>query len=203
MKYNPVDVIKPKLYKDVFPYEEIPKVKFNNIQLPMNIPDSIWITDTTFRDGQQSMTSMDSQQMVKLFDFLHELDNESGIIKQTEFFLYSQKDRKAVEECLYELPAGLLNVAEEPVECALRELKEETGIEVSKLEQIYKFVSKDTKYYGYLCKTNCDKDSVTLQEGETISYLWLTKEEFFKFIESSKYIKSHKERIIKYLDTIR
>lgn len=100
MKYNPVDVIKPKLYKDVFPYEEIPKVKFNNIQLPMNIPDSIWITDTTFRDGQQSMTSMDSQQMVKLFDFLHELDNESGIIKQTEFFLYSQKDRKAVEECM-------------------------------------------------------------------------------------------------------
>ncbi len=100
MKYNPVDVIKPKLYKDVFPYEEIPKIKFNNIQLPMDIQDSLWITDTTFRDGQQSMTSMDSEQMVKLFDLLHELDNESGIIKQTEFFLYSQKDRKAVEECM-------------------------------------------------------------------------------------------------------
>jgi isopropylmalate/homocitrate/citramalate synthase len=107
MKYNPVDVIKPKLYKEVFPYEEIPKVKFNNIQLPMNIHDNIWITDTSFRDGQQSMTSMDSGQMVKLFDLLHELDNGSGIIKQTEFFLYSQKDRKAVEECMkkgYEFP---------------------------------------------------------------------------------------------------
>ena len=100
MKYNAVDVIKAKLYKDVFPYEEIPKIKFNNIQLPMNISDNIWITDTTFRDGQQSMTNMNSEQMVKLFDFLHELDNESGIIKQTEFFLYSQKDRKAVEECM-------------------------------------------------------------------------------------------------------
>ena len=66
----------------------------------MNISDYIWITDTTFRDGQQSMTNMNSEQMVKLFDFLHELDNESGIIKQTEFFLYSQKDRKAVEECM-------------------------------------------------------------------------------------------------------
>lgn len=100
MKYNAVDVIKAKLYKDVFPYEEIPKIKFNNIQLPMNISDNIWITDTTFRDGQQSMTNMNTEQMVKLFDFLHELDNESGIIKQTEFFLYSQKDRKAVEECM-------------------------------------------------------------------------------------------------------
>ncbi|NLJ57408.1 MAG: 2-isopropylmalate synthase, partial [Tissierellia bacterium] len=100
MKYNPVDVIKPKLYKEVFPYDEIPKVKFNNIQLPMNTPENIWITDTTFRDGQQSMTNMDSKQMVRIFDFLHELDNESGIIKQTEFFLYTQKDRKAVEECM-------------------------------------------------------------------------------------------------------
>ncbi len=100
MKYNAVDVIKPKLYKEVFPYEEIPKIKFNNIQLPMSIPEDIWITDTSFRDGQQSMTSMDTAQMVKLFDLLHELDNESGIIRQTEFFLYSQKDRKAVEECM-------------------------------------------------------------------------------------------------------
>ncbi len=100
MKYNPVDVIKPSLYKDVFPYEEIPKVKFNNIQLPMGISENMWITDTTFRDGQQSMTSMNTDQMVRLFELLHELDNDSGIIKQTEFFLYSQKDRKAVEECM-------------------------------------------------------------------------------------------------------
>ena len=100
MKYNPVDVIKPSLYKDVFPYEEIPKVKFNNIQLPMGISENMWITDTTFRDGQQSMTSMNTDQMVKLIELLHELDNDSGIIKQTEFFLYSQKDRKAVEECM-------------------------------------------------------------------------------------------------------
>lgn len=100
MKYNPVEVMKPKLYKDVFPYEEIPKLKFNNIQLPMSIPEDIWITDTTFRDGQQSMTSMNTEQMVKLYDYLHELDNESGIIKQTEFFLYSQKDRDAAEQCM-------------------------------------------------------------------------------------------------------
>lgn len=100
MKYNPVEVMKPKLFKDIFPYDEIPKVKFNNIQLPMDIPDNIWITDTTFRDGQQSMTNMHTEQMVRLYDYLHELDNGSGIIKQTEFFLYTPKDRKAVEACM-------------------------------------------------------------------------------------------------------
>ncbi|MDF2950093.1 MAG: 2-isopropylmalate synthase, partial [Sedimentibacter sp.] len=100
MKYNPVEVMKPKLFKDIFPYDEIPKVKFNNIQLPMDIPENIWITDTTFRDGQQSMTNMHTEQMVRLYEYLHELDNESGIIKQTEFFLYTPKDRKAVEACM-------------------------------------------------------------------------------------------------------
>lgn len=100
MRYNPVEVMKPKLFKEIFPYDEIPKVKFNNIQLPMDIPENIWITDTTFRDGQQSMTNMHTEQMVRLYDYLHELDNGSGIIKQTEFFLYTPKDRKAVEACI-------------------------------------------------------------------------------------------------------
>lgn len=100
MKNNLVDVIKPKLYKDVFPYEQIPKIKFNNIQLPMDIPEDIWITDTTFRDGQQSMSSMNTEQMICIYDMLHKLDNESGIIKQTEFFLYDQKDRTAALKCM-------------------------------------------------------------------------------------------------------
>lgn len=107
MNYQGVDTGAPNLYKDAFPYSEIPKIIFNNIQLPMDIPDDIWITDTTFRDGQQSMEAMTVEQMVQIFDYLHELDNGSGIIRQTEFFLYSEKDRKAVEECMkrgYEFP---------------------------------------------------------------------------------------------------
>jgi 8-oxo-dGTP diphosphatase len=64
-------------------------------------------------------------------------------------------------------------------------------------------MSKDTIYYGYLCETDCDKKSITLQEGETISYLWLTKAKFLKFVESDKYIQSYKERMSEYLDSIR
>lgn len=66
----------------------------------MEISEDIWITDTTFRDGQQSMSAMTVEQMVRIYDYLHELDNGSGIIRQTEFFLYSQKDREAVEKCM-------------------------------------------------------------------------------------------------------
>ncbi len=107
MKYNAIDVLKPNLYKEIFPYNEIPKANFNKIQLPMDTPENIWITDTTFRDGQQSMTSMTTEQMVKIYDMLHKLDNGSGIIKQTEFFLYTEKDRKAAYTCMergYDFP---------------------------------------------------------------------------------------------------
>lgn len=92
--------MKKQLYKDVFPYSEIPKIIFNNEQIPMDLPEEIWITDTTFRDGQQSMSSFTVEQIVQIYDYLHEIDNNSGVIRQSEFFLYSEKDRQAVEECM-------------------------------------------------------------------------------------------------------
>ncbi|WP_446898542.1 2-isopropylmalate synthase [Clostridium sp. LBM24168] len=105
--YKLENVEEPNLYKNIFPYDEIPKIVFNGVQLPMNIPDNICITDTTFRDGQQSMEPFTLEEIVNIYDYLHELDNNSGIIRQSEFFLYSEKDRKAVEVCMergYEFP---------------------------------------------------------------------------------------------------
>jgi len=105
--YYPQDVSIRNLYKDTFPYFKIPKVNFNSSQVPMDLPEDIWITDTTFRDGQQSMPPYTTEQMVRIFDYLNKLDNNSGIIKQTEFFLYTEKDRKAAQICMergYEFP---------------------------------------------------------------------------------------------------
>lgn len=94
---------------------------------------------------------------------------------------------------------------ETPVCAATRELKEETGIRATSLTQIYQVLSnnRDTIYYGYLCVTDCDKISVTLQEGETISYRWLPKDEFLAFLNTKEYIQPHKDRLAPYLDTIR
>jgi len=94
------EVEEPNLYRDLFPYSEIPKVKFDGKAVEMDLPEDIWITDTTFRDGQQSMTPFKVEQIVRLFNYLHELDNNSGIIRQTEFFTYTNRDIKALEECM-------------------------------------------------------------------------------------------------------
>ena len=48
------DVKKPNVFRNMFPYSEIPKIPFNDRTVPHNMPKDIWITDTTFRDGQQS-----------------------------------------------------------------------------------------------------------------------------------------------------
>jgi len=128
------------------------------------------------------------------------------IVKHKDgMYLLMQRDcKKPNFPGLYEASAGGSALkGEGPYDVAVRELKEETGVEAKKLKQIYKCISKDTIYYGYLCETDCDKGAITLQEGETISYLWMTKEEFLKFVESDKYIQSYKERMSVYLDSIR
>ena len=98
-KYQLQDVAEPQLYRDAFSYEEAPKIPFNHRRVPMNMPEEIWITDTTFRDGQQSMEPFSVQQIVDLYKLMSRLSGPKGIIRQTEFFIYSKKDREALDKC--------------------------------------------------------------------------------------------------------
>jgi len=89
----------PELYREVFPYTEVPKTVFDNRIIPATPPKDFWITDTTFRDGQQARKPYTVDQIVSLFGMLGRLGGPNGVIRQSEFFLYSQKDREAVEKC--------------------------------------------------------------------------------------------------------
>ncbi|MCI9678020.1 MAG: 2-isopropylmalate synthase [Oscillospiraceae bacterium] len=98
-KYQLQDVTEPVLYRDAFNYEEAPKIPFNHRRVPMGMPEDIWITDTTFRDGQQSMEPFSADQIVELYKLLSRLSGPKGIVRQTEFFIYSKKDREALDRC--------------------------------------------------------------------------------------------------------
>lgn len=105
--YQLVDVETPNIFRNLFPYDEIPKIAFNDRIVPHHMPDEIWITDTTFRDGQQSRAPYSTDQIVTLYDYFHRLGGPKGKIRQCEFFLYSKKDRDAVYKCMergYEFP---------------------------------------------------------------------------------------------------
>ncbi len=98
-KYSLQDVDEPNLYRDIFSYEDVPKVVFNHRRVPLNMPEDIWITDTSFRDGQQSMAPYSVEQIVHLYKLLSELSGPYGIIRQSEFFVYTEKDREAIKRC--------------------------------------------------------------------------------------------------------
>lgn len=97
--YAVQDVPEANLFPEIFPFDEVPKVAFNQRVVPMHMPEDIWITDTTFRDGQQSRAPFTSAQILKLYDLLHALGGPLGRIRQSEFFVYSRQDREALEMC--------------------------------------------------------------------------------------------------------
>lgn len=99
-KYSLQDVAEPNLQRDIYSYGTVPKVAFNHRRVPMNMPEEIWITDTSLRDGQQSMEPYSVEQIVNIYKLLSKLGGPYGIIRQSEFFIYSKKDREAVEKCM-------------------------------------------------------------------------------------------------------
>jgi len=106
-QYTLQDVDEPVLYREIFTYDEVPKVVFNHRIVPMDPPERMYISDTTFRDGQQSMAPFSTKQIVDLYDLLHRLSGPQGVIRQCEFFVYSERDREAVRQCQergYEFP---------------------------------------------------------------------------------------------------
>ena len=98
-RYELQDVEEPNLYRELFDYKAIPKVAFNNRVVPINMPEEIWMTDTTFRDGQQSVSPFTPKQIAHLFKLESRLGGPKGLVRQSEFFLYTDKDREALERC--------------------------------------------------------------------------------------------------------
>ena len=135
-KYSLQDKEEPNLYRHLYDYETIPKVPFNHRTVPSFVPDNIWITDTTFRDGQQSTSPFTVKQIVDLYKMMHKLSGPKGIIRQSEFFVYTPKDNEAIRACLdlgYEFPevTAWIRASQKDFELAKDIGIKETGILVS------------------------------------------------------------------------
>jgi len=127
------DVDEPNLMKDVFPYDEVSRIDFDHRMLPIQPAEEIFITDTTFRDGQQARPPYTVQQIVDLYTMMNHLGGENGILRQTEFFLYSKKDKEAVARCQdlglrYPEITGWIRAAQEDIPLVKEAGLQETGI---------------------------------------------------------------------------
>lgn len=105
------DTHEPNLLEQTFNYNLPPLIRFDGPVVeyiggkpvefdPQSIKSrDIFITDTTFRDGQQARPPYSVDQMVKIFDMLARIGGPNGVIRQTEFFLYTKNDREALDKC--------------------------------------------------------------------------------------------------------
>lgn len=99
-------------------------------------------------------------------------------------YLLMRRDPRKHYGGLWEATAGGSALqGEAPLDCARRELREETGIRAEELQELGRVRSADTHYVEFLCVTNGPKDGVTLQEGETVAYRWVSREEFLSLRE--------------------
>lgn len=98
-------------------------------------------------------------------------------------YLIMQRDNRKHFGGMWEATAGGSALqGENPLSCARRELREETGIIADNLVEIGRVLHHGHKsfYVEYLCITDVDKDSIALQEGETSDYKWITANELRK-----------------------
>jgi 8-oxo-dGTP pyrophosphatase MutT (NUDIX family) len=119
-------------------------------------------------------------------------------------YLLMQRDfNKESYPGMFEATAGGSALkGESPITAALRELREETGIHAGDLVQINKTNSDNTIFYSFLCMTDCNKSAIILQTGETVSYRWITKEEFLEFMNSSECIPPQRDRLKPYIKSV-
>ena len=117
-----------------------------------------------------------------------------------DYLLMKRDERKPAFPGYYEASAGgAAQKGESPIEAAKRELYEETGIKSETLTEMGYLLYHKMLCYQYVSVNDCDKTAITLQEGETVDYRWVSEEEFIRFINSGNMIPTQRERYDTYL----
>lgn len=109
------------------------------------------------------------------------------LVKHTDgtYLLMKRDPTKPAYPNMWEATAGGSALqGESALESAFRELREETGIVADSLEELDWSLGRSSIHCRYLCLTDCSKDSIKLQEGETCDYRWVTAQELLAMKES-------------------
>lgn len=93
---------------------------------------------------------------------------------------------------------------EDALACMRRELQEETGIIGATLTLLAQSRDDDENalFFSYLAVTDCPKESIVLQEGETVDYVWMSEQEFVAHIRSPQVIDRQRARYAAYFASV-
>ncbi len=127
------DCPRPNLLRDIFPYPEAPRIKLDHRPLPPSPAREMVITDSTFREGRQARAPMGESEPLEILERLHRLSGPGGLIRHTEFFLYTERDRNLMDRCRamgYEYPkiTGWIRASAEDLRLVVDAGLGETGL---------------------------------------------------------------------------
>lgn len=109
-----------------------------------------------------------------------EIDQKICLVKQFRY---------PYGETVLEIPAGKLNVGEDPKQTAIRELEEECGIKADDVELLFTVYPTpgytNEKIYIYKA-TGFTKTKQNLDEGEFVESIWYDKETLNKMIDNGE-----------------
>jgi isopropylmalate/homocitrate/citramalate synthase len=88
----------PELFETAFPREDFPVYDWTD--RPAALPAAVWTTETTHRDGQQGGLPLTVEQGVRIYELMCAFTGESGALRQAEFFVYREADRRILEAAL-------------------------------------------------------------------------------------------------------
>ena len=182
------------------------KIRYNKEEAANYVIPSIYsfggnmeIWDGLDREG--NLAGVDLVRGEKIPDGLYHLVCEVLVQHTDGDFLLMKRDlNKPTNPGKYEATAGGSALkGEDRLVCIKRELREETGITSENFDYIGRTVQGRCIFEDFYTRTDCDKDSVTLQKNETIGYKWISEKEFIDFINSDEIIKNQRERYRSFL----
>lgn len=149
---------KINLFRDIFPFDSPPKIKLDKA------PEDIWITDTTLRDGQQGWRTFSAEESLKIYEILGALGGKKGVIRSTELFLYTKKDKEVIRKIKglafdYPKPVGWIRATLSDAQLVLEEGVEETTVLCSISD------------YHIFSKFNMSRSQVLEKYLEVVEYL--------------------------------
>lgn len=186
--YGIKQVDEPELLRNIYPYSEVPRLVFDGQNVPMSPAPDFFITDTTFRDGQQSRPPYKVDQIVRIYDMLSRLGGPKGVIRVSEFFLYTDKDKDAVVKCQelgHRFPevTGWIRANKKDFDLVKNMGLKETGILTSASD--YHIFLKFNKTREQVADAYCDLVSTALDSGLDAVRCHLediTRADFYGFI---------------------
>lgn len=119
-------------------------------------------------------------------------------ITENNEVLITQRHEDKPRPLQWEITGGAILKGETPRQGAVRELREETGIEVreSDLNFVYSYIYKrrPTICTCFVVFIDKERTKIELQEGETIDYRYIPYDDFKQFIKTDNFVNSINER---------